>query len=282
VVYNTTRRRNPDGTETYATRPPSEWVRVDRPELRIVSVEAWAAAHARLSSTRAHVHGSGPRGGRRRRRDSDSRYLLSGFARCAVCGGSVSVLDRRLYGCIAFHKRGATVCGNNLKKPITGLDAAVVQRMQELLTPASVMAIIDGLLRRYASPTRARDLARSRQALAVVDRKIANLTRAIAEGGQLPPLLDALKGEQARREELTATIASRAAIDVTQIDRRAIERRVRRALDNWQATLTGRAVERTRQALRENTRGPTDVDARRRNLSLRGGTTGRRAVTGQR
>src|SRR5262245_14370599 len=55
VIYNQTRRRNPDGTGTYATRPQSEWLRVDRPELRIVSAEAWAAAHARLQSLKTHV-----------------------------------------------------------------------------------------------------------------------------------------------------------------------------------------------------------------------------------
>jgi hypothetical protein len=47
--------RNPDGTATYATRPESEWVRFDRPELRIVSAEAWTAAHSRLASSLAHI-----------------------------------------------------------------------------------------------------------------------------------------------------------------------------------------------------------------------------------
>ena len=257
LIYNQTRRRNPDGTLTYATRPESEWVRFDRPELRIVSVEAWTAAHTRLASSRAHVTATG--GGRpgRRRRNIESAYLLSGFVRCAMCGGSVGVLDRRQYGCITFHKRGATVCGNAVKKPIAALDAAILKQLRtDVLRPTAIMAIIDGLLRRFASPTQARDLTRNRQALAAVDRKIANLTRAIAEGGPLTPLLDALKREQARREDLTVTIATREAIDVTQIDRRTIERTVRQSLADWQAKLTGRAVEETRRALREILVGP--------------------------
>ena len=154
-------------------------MRVVRPELRIVSPEAWAAVQARLVSSRAQRRSSGGR----RRRDIDAAYLLSGFARCAVCGGSVAPVDRRAYGCIRFHKLGATQCGNALRKPIAALDAAVVRRMRELLTPASVRQIIDALEQEFSSSTRARDLTRYRRELATVETKIQNLTNAIAEGG---------------------------------------------------------------------------------------------------
>ena len=60
------------------------------------------------------------------RRDRESSYLLSGFTRCAVCGGSVGVLDRRQYGCLSYHKRGTTVCANAIKMPIATLDAVVL------------------------------------------------------------------------------------------------------------------------------------------------------------
>ena len=82
-------------------------------------------------------------------------------------------------------------------------------------------------LEEFAAPTLVRDLKRDRREADALDREIANLTRAIAQGGQLPPLLEALKTAHARRETLTATIATRETTDITRIDRRAIENETR-------------------------------------------------------
>jgi site-specific DNA recombinase len=81
VIYNKTRKRDERGQTAVSARPEAEWLRIDWPELRIVSEEAWNAAHARLSRIRTLlVTASGrPLGGRRR--DVDSQYWLSGFAR---------------------------------------------------------------------------------------------------------------------------------------------------------------------------------------------------------
>jgi site-specific DNA recombinase len=255
--YNTTRKRAPDGTRHFAPRPTAEWLRVECPDLRIVPPDLWASAQMRLDSIRTHLaRVSGGRGGRRRR-DIDSKYLLSGFARCAVCGGSVGVLDRRQYGCIAYHKRGTTVCGNAVKLPIATLDEAVLEKLRgDVLRPAAVMAIIDGVLQRVAPLRLARDLTRHRQELATLAREIAHLTGAIAQGGQLPPLLDALKARHERHEALTTTITAHEAIEVARIDRAAIEQTVRQGLTEWRTRLAGRAIDRTRQALRELLVGP--------------------------
>ena len=273
VIYNQTRHRDPDGTTTWASRPESEWLRMHRPELGIVSPDVWTATQARLRSLRTHVVQIGVQNTRavRRRRDIESKYVLSGFARCAVCGGSVGVLNRTVYGCIANHKRGTTVCGNALKKPIETLDEAVVRRMRELLKPATVMGIIDDLFDEFSTPTRARDLTRHRRELASVDRKIQNLTHAITEGGQLSPLLAALKTQQARREELTEAIATSEVVDVTLLDRAAIEREVCDALDDRRAQLAEDAdINETRQALRETLVGPLTLTPEGRTYRFEG------------
>jgi hypothetical protein len=54
VIYNQTRRRDREGTTTWAPRPDSEWLRVERPELRIVAADVWTATRARLQSLRTH------------------------------------------------------------------------------------------------------------------------------------------------------------------------------------------------------------------------------------
>jgi site-specific DNA recombinase len=87
VIYNQTRRRDPDGSTTFARRPESEWLRLDCPDLRIVSPEVWHAAQTRLEAIRTHLAEVSDGRHGRRRRDVDSAYLLSGFTRCAECAG---------------------------------------------------------------------------------------------------------------------------------------------------------------------------------------------------
>jgi Recombinase len=52
IIYNKTQRRGADGAAAYAPRPESEWLRVDRPDLRIVSDDRLARrAYAYRRST---------------------------------------------------------------------------------------------------------------------------------------------------------------------------------------------------------------------------------------
>jgi hypothetical protein len=62
------------------------WMRTAAPGLRIVPEELWARAHAQLEGRTAQFTGS--------RAYSGSRYLLSGLARCALCGGGFASQSR--------------------------------------------------------------------------------------------------------------------------------------------------------------------------------------------
>jgi hypothetical protein len=84
-------------------------------------------------------------------------------------------------------------------------------------------------------------------------------TGVITKGGLLPPLLEALTKRQARRAELMAAIAAHEAIDATRLDRKAIERKVRSSIAQWQARLTSRIVEEKRHALRKILVGPVTL-----------------------
>ena len=89
-------------------------------------------------------------------------------------------------------------------------------------------AIVDGVFAVLNPPTIARDLARSRSELTKIDVEIARLTEAIATGGHMSSLLEALKARQERRTLLTAEITAHAAMDGTTLDRRTLEERARR------------------------------------------------------
>ena len=127
---------------------------VDAPGLRIVSDELWYAPNGRLARLRAHLETiTGSRG---RGRDVESRFLLSGFARCAMCGASFYPTSRShgrerafFYACSAYHKRGTAVCGNSLSMRIERVDDAVLQTLGgDVLRSAVVMAFSMESLRR--------------------------------------------------------------------------------------------------------------------------------------
>lgn len=93
LVQFKTKKRNEDGEIDPRRRDESEWVRTERPDLRIVSDEQWNAAHARMQRARTTMTTAI---GRRAvvRRDYESKYLLTGFVRCTTCRGSITVVSR--------------------------------------------------------------------------------------------------------------------------------------------------------------------------------------------
>jgi len=90
IVWNQTRKRDGWGQAKRRTRAAGEWLRIPAPELRIVSEDLWNAAQARFTERQGKYAQAG-----RRRQDIESPYLLSGFARCGTCGGSLSVTTRQ-------------------------------------------------------------------------------------------------------------------------------------------------------------------------------------------
>jgi site-specific DNA recombinase len=293
VVWNATRKRDQWGQQKTSGRPEREWIRAAAPALRIVSDEVWNAAQARLRGIRAQLvtaSSNGP-GGRRkpRARDIESSYLLSGFARCAVCGGGLCVMSRtrnggqqreHFYGCLAHHKRGAAVCGNGLTLPMDRVDAAVLGTLaSDVLRPALVMEIVDVALEALRPQTRAADVAGMRSSLQRVDREVDRLTEAIAAGGQLSPLLEALKVRQARRETLAASLTAREAFDGRRFTRTSIEAQVRVRVADWRAKLTA-SVADTRQLLREVLAGPLRFTPDARTYRFEGDAAIGRLLTG--
>ena len=287
IVWNRTRKRNRWGQQDQSARPAGEWLSIAAPDLRIVPEELWQSAHTRLQGISEHLmKASGGRIGARRH-DIESRFLLSGFARCAVCGGAFFPISRShgqerafFYGCSAYHKRGTSVCGNGLVKRIEHIDEAVLGTLGgEVLRPAVVMAILDGVFEAMSPMTRADDVEVLRAELSGIDREIARLTNGIAEGGALTPLLEALKGRQRRRDELVTAIAARESFDVQRFDRKAIEAKVSQYVKGWRALLTSR-VEDGRQLLREVLAGPLRFTPERKTYRFEGEAALGRLIAG--
>jgi DNA invertase Pin-like site-specific DNA recombinase len=267
VVWNQTRKRDAQGRTAPAARPETEWLRLDQPDLRIVSDDAWQAAHTRLRKVRTQLKiADGMRPAVRR--DIDSKYLLSGFARCGTCGGSLSVLSRSrgrrntrgyFYGCLAHAKRGATVCDNALVLPIDRVDAAVLSKfLRDALRPVVVTAILDGVfeaLRPAAVTTNVADL---RMTLRAVDTKIAHLTSAIEDGAALAPLVSKLKARQGERDDLLSAIGAAEAVGQIVINQATVRRKALAKIGEWRTLLATNPRQVLREALSEPLRFTPD------------------------
>jgi site-specific DNA recombinase len=219
IVWNQSRKRNAWGQKNQKARPESEWCRVPAPHLRIVSDELWQSAHARLAAARAtYVRGTGGEMFGRPPTGLDSKHLLTGLARCGECGGSLLVRSRShgkqralFYACSTYHRKGRSVCPNNLETPLPLADEAVLSDFErDFLRPDTIEAAIAQALRFYAPNTGPDTTMLALQAeLARVEAELSRLAGAVAGGGDVPALLAALKDREERRIELRRQIAAR-------------------------------------------------------------------------
>jgi site-specific DNA recombinase len=95
LVYGKTRWEDRGERKIKLKVPPQQWVRVQKPELRIIPDNLWRAAHDRIDKTRtAYLRATDGTLWGRPETGIESPYLLGGLAVDATCGGSLSVWKR--------------------------------------------------------------------------------------------------------------------------------------------------------------------------------------------
>jgi len=266
LVWNRTKKRPGTwGAVNVADRPESDWVRVDMPQLRIVSDEAWRVAHARLEqSRRLYLRGTGGKLCGRPLDGVARKYLLVGLARCGICGGSIEVRSRRhgkrreqFYMCANHRRRGPEVC-KGLEVPLRRADQRVLGSLErEILQPTILERVCQRVVDHFAQP--AQQAATRRQELidqrAALDRAISKLIDAIAAATEsTPSIIAAIKAREREREAIDRQLVAMDQDD----DRPLTMDQVRRVLDslvkNWRAALLDEGpqhVARARQVVQK-------------------------------
>ena len=296
IEWGKTQKRDRWGRRRNLPRPDAEWVRLAAPELRIVSEQLWDAAHRRLRASRetylARTHGLAhgrPTAAR------VSRYLLPGLASCATCAGGLIVRSRATsagrrfaYGCHYHHARGASVCGNRLLAPMEAADRAVLDTLEaEILDPRVVVRTLEKAAALMAGPARDRD-ARHRalvDRLGILTAEVARFTTAVgAGGGDLRPLLKALREREDERERVEAELAALdGAVEVASFDARRLRRTLATTLEDWRGVLM-RQTPHAREALQVLLDGrivfTPDVDERESRYVFEGRVVVGRLISG--
>jgi site-specific DNA recombinase len=223
VVYGQTRWTDKGGTKIKVRAPESEWLVSEQPDLRIVPVPLWQAAHARMERTRQTYHGLRSKGGTRPgllngRPESGlvSPHLLSGFLRCGVCNGNMFVAPvsskrggvRLYYRCTTHKKRGTTRCVNRHGVPYNEITQAVVDHFSpRFLTPDVIRRFLEDEQAAATPDAIAAESAGLAADVRRLDADIQRLVDAVAEGaGSVPALVDAMKRKQKARDNAAARI----------------------------------------------------------------------------
>jgi len=211
VQWNKRKEKKVPGTarRVQERRPREEWITRQDESLRIVSDDLFARVQNRLRRTRrrAHQKNKQPRG-------RPTRYLLSGLMKCASCGANYVVCNARSYCCSSHTNGRDAICdqSRHLKREI--VEPRLLAGVKDQLLAPEVMDEVGKLvsaklreIRKADSETQieVKELRADRKD---VDRKIENVTNAIAEVGVSDSLKNQLKKLERQRERLAKQIAA--------------------------------------------------------------------------
>ena len=184
VVWNRTKtvRNRETGKTEQRPRPESEWVRVEVPELRIVSDQLWESAREQNRRVR-EKHGPKRLGGMNRTVAS-RQYLFSSLLECGLCNANMVIVGGQppnaQYGCPNHRYRG--VCENSVRISQRKLEQQLLAALStNLLDPR----LEEERVRSFRDQLKATLAAETRRAL-----------EAASQDSQLKEELAALKKEQ--------------------------------------------------------------------------------------
>jgi hypothetical protein len=210
VVWNRTKtvRNRETGKTEQRPRPESEWVRVEVPELRIVSDQLWESAREQNRRVR-EKHGPKRLGGMNRTVAS-RQYLFSSLLECGLCNANMVIVGGQppnaQYGCPNHRYRG--VCENSVRIPQRKLEqqllAALSANLLDLrLEEERVQSFRDQLKATLAAETRrtleaASQDSQLKEQLAALKKEQENLVDGIAKHGFSPALSARLAAVESR------------------------------------------------------------------------------------
>jgi DNA invertase Pin-like site-specific DNA recombinase len=209
VVWNRTRKiRDPrTGKRIHRERPRSDWKIREAWELRIIPEEVWEAVQRRAAVVQSNFRKGLPKG--LCSRSFASRYFLSGFLKCGICGSALTIVSGRgmsswgRYGCPVHVERGA--CSNGMRLRRVDIEREVLSGLQREIFNDDVIQFAIGefekQLRERIGSLRS-DVERKLQRRDVLRVQIDNLADAVAQGYASEALFENLTRRERELKEL--------------------------------------------------------------------------------
>ena len=239
IVWNQHEKIVRGGTKKRRQRSENDWIRLDAPDLRIITPNLWNAVQGKLAKTKGK--------NRIAIRDQDSKYLLTGMARCGHCGGPMQIVGQdyyrrkgRFYGCSYYKNRGSSICKNSFLVEQFALDQIVLKSLQEALTEEMIKAAIEKALEKHRAGQGAKLGRRAtiERELSLIAAKQEHLVDAIAAGDKNRTILERLKMEEVRREELVKELEEiETSAEIDSLDESRFKRELKARLANMRDLL---------------------------------------------
>lgn len=210
-VFNRSVSKRKDGKRNnHANKSNDEIIRIENGMPAIISQEIFNQAQDRLKRQR-HVENKSY---------AKRVYLLSGKVRCGVCGNlytgnyrhpfkDKSGREKAAYASYRCSRKKNSIDCNNREIEQTSLDNLVLDWFEQyFFNDSSIKTLVDQMnqYRKDYFESAGKELQRYEKALQDVERKIGNLTAAIAESGSEPQIMEALHGLQAQRVQIQESI----------------------------------------------------------------------------
>jgi site-specific DNA recombinase len=208
-----------EGKKSKRKRPPSEWTRVEVPELRIISDELWAKVQ--VANQRGRDKYFSTRLGGMNRTAASRTYLFSGIMVCGLCGGNFTVVCGKSpnvrYGCPNYRFRDT--CTNKVSILRTRLEQQLVaslstnllddrleeERIREFRTQLKIRIELEEKLAREAA-SNSSQLTEERSELQM---QAGHLVDAIAQHGISSLLSSQLSTREARLAEIERLLTAK-------------------------------------------------------------------------
>ncbi len=215
IVWNMYQTVYKGGTTKRVKRQKEDWICREDLNLRIIPPELAHAVDDRIEHN-SRVYTNDPETGRLilgrpGYMDCDSKYLLTGFMKCGICGGGLCAITRerkrtgvKFYGCTYHQKRGKAICSNNLEIRQETLDDVILKAINEVLDKQLIEEVIDEAFAQLkGGKTGGVDrFSAIEKELNLLETKIARIIDAIADGQPPEPLVARIKADEDRKKAL--------------------------------------------------------------------------------
>jgi site-specific DNA recombinase len=206
VVWNKLRYQKDPATGKRVSRlnPEKDWIVKGRPDLRIVPDDLWQEVKDRQGEF-VPVRGGAIANQKRR-----PKTLFSRLLKCGVCGGGVSLIAPRQFGCQTARNKGPAVCTNGARMAVTDLEETILGALRDrLLADPGLCAEFAAEYARHMNQLRAsQDAARAQQRseLAKVTRDLDRLVQALLDGVRGSQVKEKMAELEARKRKLEAEL----------------------------------------------------------------------------
>lgn len=177
-----------------------------REDLRIVSQSLWNRVHKVFTA----IHEDEDHGIWGRFVPSVPKHMLSGLLKCAECGDNMVLICGRkggYYGCLNAHRRGSCSCKKLVRR--AKLERAIVGHVTTMLTDEAIFVRAaehyNDLMREKMNKGQ-ENVDGYEQEAAAIKVELANLAKAIAEGGSSETLTRTIEEKERRGRWLTYQI----------------------------------------------------------------------------